>query len=293
MLALAKHSRFFNLPPHQQILIRSTQRFSDAMPHWHDFIQLWYVLEGVFRHEFRDRVELLPAGTAVIVPPFHKHALSDDEDQPYRVACLEFSTEYLESVLDDTLCRTAYLRPLTYAGQAVSFAVPGQARAQAEELIPPLVDAFAQDFQKCLALRRGDIQELLLLFGDQALACAATGNTSSSWRHFKAIRQAVSYALEHYREPITLEEVSRYCQMSRCRFARMFKEITGNTFVEYLSMLRVSAAARTLSSTDVGMEEVMRRSGFRTRANFYRIFQYYVGLTPAEVRKGGYGRRVK
>lgn len=285
VLAHQKSCRFFGCPPNGQILIRSTEEFADAMAHWHDFIQIWYVLDGVYAHTIRDRTEFLSAGDLAIVPPFHRHALSDWQELPFQTVCIEFSMQYLESIMEDAHLRTAFLRPTEFAGAAASFSVPAQLRPWVDECMRRLAAEFAENRSKCLALRREELAKLLRLLAEQALA-ASVSAADDAWRHFRVMRQAIDYAQAHYQDHVTLEEISKVCQMSRCSFSRLFKEITGNTFCEYLCMVRVMIAAQYLGTTDLSVPEVMRLSGFRTRANFYRIYRYYFGLTPAEARRG-------
>lgn len=285
VLASPESYRFFTCPSNSQILIRSVDSFCDAHAHWHDFVQIWYILDGVFEHTIHGKTECLSAGDLAIVPLFHQHALRDCHETPFQTVCIEFSVQYLESIIEDAYLRSVFLRPLEFAGSATSFSLPMTVRPWVDVCIRRLAAEFSKDPQRCLILFHEELAKLLRLLAEEALAFG-TFAESASWQHFNMIYRVLKYTQAHYQDNITLEKISRYCQMSRSGFSRLFKEITGNTYLEYLHIVRTSIATRYLDITEMSIPEIILLSGFRTRANFYRYYQYYVGLSPTQVRKG-------
>lgn len=82
--------------------------------------------------------------------------------------------------------------------------------------------------------------------------------TPTYLKKLRRLKHVIRYISEHYRDPITLDELARQCGMNSNYFCRAFKGFTGMTPVEYLNFYRVeSACERILRS-----EEMRQRSLF-------------------------------
>ncbi len=88
----------------------------------------------------------------------------------------------------------------------------------------------------------------------------------------------------------TLDELARTAGMSRTRFAEAFKLVTGQTPGRIISRLRLTAAARRLTSADLSVEAAAFEAGYGSAAAFVRAFQREFGETPARWRRLRLGR---
>ena len=84
---------------------------------------------------------------------------------------------------------------------------------------------------------------------------------------------------------VSLEDIARRVEISPFYFSKLFKEETGENFIDYLTMARVRRAKellldRALSVRDVGVE-----SGYSDPNYFSKLFKKVVGLTPTEYRE--------
>ena len=68
-------------------------------------------------------------------------------------------------------------------------------------------------------------------------------------------------------------------------FCKLFKEQTGETFVNYLNNTRIHAAVRLLSSTSMKTYEIAEAVGFSDYHHFTKTFKKVTGLTPSFVRE--------
>jgi len=69
-------------------------------------------------------------------------------------------------------------------------------------------------------------------------------------------------------------------------FSRFFKRMAGKCFADYLAGRRVQRAAEILGTRrEMGLDEIARRSGFRSQASFHRQFKRRLGITPSRYRK--------
>lgn len=92
---------------------------------------------------------------------------------------------------------------------------------------------------------------------------------------------------ERYREPITVGEAAKRVSLSPNHFCKVFKQVTGKTFVDYIHTLRVHEAERLLLESDEPIASIADRVGFSTSTYFERVFKKVRGITPSSVRKTG------
>lgn len=100
------------------------------------------------------------------------------------------------------------------------------------------------------------------------------------------VRAAEDYLREHFRDPgLSLTEVCADLSVSVSYFSQRFKMITGKTFVEYLTELRIEHA-RELLRTGAGKSyEIAPMVGFRDPHYFSATFKKVCGVTPTQYRR--------
>lgn len=95
-----------------------------------------------------------------------------------------------------------------------------------------------------------------------------------------------NYAIDHFKDNITLEAIADVASMTPNAFCRYFKTRTNKTFFEFITELRIEHACRLLQrNPEAAMPEVSEHSGFRNLSNFNRKFRAIKGCTPSQFRK--------
>lgn len=75
--------------------------------------------------------------------------------------------------------------------------------------------------------------------------------------------------------------------MGRSNFAARFLAETGTTPIRALRQERIKHAVRFLCTTDINVEDVGERVGYRSEGAFVRQFTRHFGVTPSKLRKQG------
>ncbi|MBE6965802.1 MAG: helix-turn-helix transcriptional regulator [Ruminococcaceae bacterium] len=101
---------------------------------------------------------------------------------------------------------------------------------------------------------------------------------------YGSIQKAVEYVNEHYTESLTREEVCKVAMMSKTAFTNLFKQVTGESLVEYIHILRVSLAKQLLCENKMNITEVGERCGFDSTTYFGRVFKKKTGMTPKQYK---------
>lgn len=101
----------------------------------------------------------------------------------------------------------------------------------------------------------------------------------------QTVRAAVQYIRQRYQDPdLNLPEVCEQLGVSVSHFSQVFKGVTGRTFVEYVTEVRIEAAQRLLRERSMHSYQIAPQVGFRDPHYFSRAFKRAAGITPTEYR---------
>lgn len=105
---------------------------------------------------------------------------------------------------------------------------------------------------------------------------AALGNDS--------VKKAIQYISVNYFQNITLDMVAAYAHLNPAYFSTLFKNTTGHSFKEYLTMVRIEESKRLLKTTSHSIVDICLAVGFEDQSYFSKVFKKYTGLTPKQYR---------
>lgn len=98
------------------------------------------------------------------------------------------------------------------------------------------------------------------------------------------MQQLVQYLEHNFREPLTMDDLSKYTAISKSHLSREFKRYIGFSPVNYLIQLRIAEARRMLVMTDLPASKIALDVGFRDQNNFISQFKKVTGMTPGAYR---------
>lgn len=100
------------------------------------------------------------------------------------------------------------------------------------------------------------------------------------------VGRAREYIKAHYQKDISLDDVSREVNISPYYFSKLFKEETGENFIEYVTAVRMEKAKELLENTNKSMKEICLEIGYADPNYFSRSFKKNLGVTPTEYKEG-------
>lgn len=106
----------------------------------------------------------------------------------------------------------------------------------------------------------------------------------TSPKNKQAIEKAIEYMKCNYNSEIKLEDLAMKSFISRNYFSRLFREVTGRSFSDYIQTLRIDEACSMLRNTDLKVIDIASRVGFHDIKFFYEVFRKITGKTPGEYR---------
>lgn len=101
----------------------------------------------------------------------------------------------------------------------------------------------------------------------------------------KRMNDVFQYAMNHFHEFISLEEISEKANMSKNAFCRYFKKRTNKTFFQFLIELRIENACKLLYiENELSIAQISELCGFQNIANFNRKFKELKNMTPSQYK---------
>ncbi len=113
------------------------------------------------------------------------------------------------------------------------------------------------------------------------VAAKKEGRTSNG-----IIDRAKDFINHNYHREISLDDVSQDVNISPYYFSKVFKDETGENFIEYLTNIRMNQAKQLLQNTNKSMKEIGCEVGYMDPNYFSRIFKKTTGFTPTEFKEG-------
>ena len=100
------------------------------------------------------------------------------------------------------------------------------------------------------------------------------------------LRTAVDFIDSHYmEEDISLNTVANVANVSSNHFSALFSQNMGQTFIEYLTTLRMNKAKELLRCTGMRSSEIAGEIGYKDAHYFSYLFKKTQGMTPSDYRK--------
>ncbi|KOY12614.1 AraC family transcriptional regulator [Paenibacillus xylanivorans] len=259
------------------IFINRSIESYEVIEHYHDFLELTYVCEGIGTHHINNEVIRVTKGDFFLIPVGASHVFRpgsiSKEKQLVVYNCimpLEFALQMLQAVpggkeLWHLLAPSEiwHLRDLN-----------GEVHSLFERLYREFsIKRIGRD----VALHASVLQLLTYI------ARLKTEDETIS------IQNGMDYILailhSEYDKTITLQELASELGVGERQFQRLFLKYTGMTFLNYLQQIRIDAACRLLRTTNYKVSYVASSVGYNNIAFFNQLFKKKVGLAPREYKQ--------
>lgn len=102
------------------------------------------------------------------------------------------------------------------------------------------------------------------------------------------VKNVKTYIERNYFRDITVEFAASLFHMNRSYLSHIFKKKQGQTFIDYLNMVRISEAKKLLEKSDKKLYQIAKAVGYDNVSYFCRVFKRLEKTTPEQYR-GKYG----
>lgn len=230
--------------------------------HWHSYFEIELILSGKGKYVINDVGYDIEKHHMFFLSPTDFHYLLVEEDA--RLIHLAFD----ETVMDGK----DLSRIFSVTKKAFVFSPEGyEAFLSAARL---LIEESKEEGEAAFRLLSYFLSRI---FRESAAEAAADD------KHYKGIRKAIVYMDVHFKEKITLATLAAEAGYHPTYFSELFKKVTGETYTQTLTKLRIGYA-RTLLSGGLSVSDACFLSGFGSLSGFLSVFKKHCGMPPSEYR---------
>ena len=255
-------------------------------PHLHNEIEWLYMLSGSMTVQIMDETVTLNRGEIIIINSFVVHSTTRTDSDSY-MCMLQFNPDVLihNSLASEYKYAVPFLCQDRFHYRIIK---PTEAEHQRE--IAALLTDTANEFQYKATgyeiMIKSNLYKLLALLYRYNLISYEKPRESHRDAAVKArLAKVVEYVEKHYEESIEVPQVARLAGLNPDYFCRLFKSVTGQSFIQYLNTVRVSVAERLLLTTDRLITDILVETGFSSLSYFNRTFKKIKHCSPSEYRK--------
>ena len=253
--------------------------------HWHDDVELIYVLKGVTHYEMAKETIKISAGEGIFVNSRQLHLIHPDKDEDCELLCLIFhpiimcSTQYVtdnyvKPIIDNKDIQYIHLKNTT----------PWQKK---------MLDDIEEMEQFC-ENERGHMKVMNLIFDlweqlHSNITDICSVEDSRVNQDLSCIKNMISFIHKNYRNKITLAQICSAGNVGKSKCALLFDKYYNVSPMEYVKNYRIEQGARLLTLSDMQITEIAYEVGFTEGSYFSKVFSEKVGITPIKYRSIGRG----
>ena len=248
-----------DLQPHSRFWQR-TDNF--CMPHYHQALELHYVVSGEIA-AFIDGIEHhVSAGQLLIVSGYSLHFIAKGHasDTIISTIPLHFLPSLNAQLSQHQFAKLIDTNPDETVIEALKYGVAHMKDMSLETL---------------RGLTLFIVGKLIDTVGLVEYSPTMTGET---------VHQIVNYLQVHYNEALSLSQLAEVVGYSSSRLSHLFHDYFHRSFNDYVNLLRCREAASLLKNTDDSSLDIGYSVGFGSLRSFYRAFEKYYGMPPKKFR---------
>ena len=247
--------------------------------HWHNEVEIIYVLEGEAEITINFLSRNMKKGDIIFINKGDHHNVIDK-----KILCnwvtFVFDLNLLSSLIEDSVYHYD-IYPLIDGRNIIKDIVDSKLYVNILEEIYHVFlkkDAFYQ-----LKLK-GLLFELVYnLYKNNDIIKSKNREDNS----LNKLKTAIEYINNHYHENIIVKDIASSCYLNEFYFMKFFKKYMNMTVNEYLNNYRLRRAYKLIKNTDLSITEIAFQTGYNNSSYFIVQFKKMYNITPKELRKNG------
>jgi AraC-like DNA-binding protein/mannose-6-phosphate isomerase-like protein (cupin superfamily) len=258
----------------------------DVRMNRHDYFELLFLCSGEAVLQIQERYFTLREGDLVVIGSTLFHRMIEFRRTVVRIAVLYFLPDLIRAN-DVSGENMEYLMPFMIQDSTFPHLVAADESISAEifDLMRRSYAELRDDSKFSRLCVKAYLKMILaLLVKHYADYSAIADSFNRRHRDITRLEPLFEYIDHHYTEPITVKNGASVACLSEPHFMRFFKQVTGQTFLEYLTHYRIAKAQVLLASTDKTIAEISQEVGFCDQSHFGLVFRRLLHVTPREYK---------
>ncbi len=252
---------------------------TDFFTHFHDAYELLYIKSGKGRFISEGRTYNLVAGSLFIVKRGETHKIEIDPQYTYERLVINFRRDFIQKLDQECLLLSPFGKDnILYTGSEITENLDKLCR------IPPDVTD-----------ERLRITIISHLFPTLYLIMNAYMNEKEPYTDSDILNMSVRFAVKYIHDnlynELTLDDIAKASYMSKSHISKLFRETTGKTIWEYITVKRLIAANRLITRGEAPANAAIA-CGFKYYSTFWRSYKKVYGHSPTDKTSQSSGTQI-
>lgn len=272
----------FPLKPNENIYI--DHKIKDAgysMPSMQaapDHYTIGYLVSGDRKWISTETIRTSQSGDAGITKPHVYHRNCAMSDVPYDRYVIKVRSEVFKPIINiigntefDALCSN-YLH------------FSKESQSVIKELCDEMLEEYTKAAPYSQLVLQGMVYKLFFYLYENHIPAESDYNTIYLKGFDERIQQALIYAENNLSGASSLKDVSSYVNLSPSRFSHLFKAVTGSSYTEYITEVRLQHVRILLNTGELSISQIAAKTGFSSGNYLCTLFKKHYGITPSDFR---------
>ncbi len=258
---------------------RLPEWLSEFPLHWHDEMEIIHVAEGSMVVSIQNEEIILYEGDLAFVQPQLVHSIRQHDDNKARYFNILFRFSLLETNERD-LCYEKYFLPIYSSRQIIPKYL------SRDDDLNKKITPYVRQLTDMRRLSEDGIELLIksCLLGIMHYIFTEIKPKNAQENYienlYSRLKRSIELVENRYDDNLTVEEAASVCNFSPSHFSKMFRQLTGTSFTQYLKNYRLEIASKKLKEKSMTVSRVAMECGFNNLSYFTRAFRQKYGVAP-------------
>lgn len=266
-----------------KIIIHTSDKQQFIPRHWHESIEISYVLSGKIENIYIDGKEYeSKQGDIVLINSNAIHSFSVHKGKNRKAITILIPNEFIKAIYPES--EQVEFECISIGEQVV------QRKIQFDELrenLNSLVKAYLSKANDPLAYIRVTSlsYELIYILLKNFKINKNSNSRIRARKHIERLTLITNYIKENYNQNLSLDLLSTKFNLSSEYLSRFFIKHTGMTVLNYINAIRLEKSYPDLMNTDYPIIQIALHHGFPNEKSYNRVFKAVYNVTPSQYRK--------
>lgn len=258
---------------------------SITRPHYHDYFQLYYILSGSCRDTINGTDIVCNAGDVVLAMPYTTHAINTVGAKDFKALSFSFRSDIFRT-------KGIPLYPLTFNFTAYEnkiiptfFHISPEDKLVADRLIMEMHSEYQRKSNMLITKVFKNLNAFLSLCAKASDTVVSPDIILTRSNRATEIGKIVKKLKWDSSGKCLIEKAARDVLMSRRTFTNNFRAVTGITYHDMLTQIRLMKAVDFLRYTRKSIAEIATETGFSSNAHFTKECIKIFSLPPQPLRR--------
>jgi AraC-like DNA-binding protein len=249
--------------------------------HFHEHLEFLYIVTGQASIECGSTTTTASAGDLVVVNSNELHyGISLSSNLYYYALIADISLLHSQSV---DAAETKFITPITQNRLLLQNHVTGNSNVSSC-MLAIIKELEEREFGFELAIKSELYRLLTLLLRGHVSTVLTQDEYAERMKNIERFAPVFQHIEKSYQEELSVDMLANMASLSRFHFSRLFKELSGHTVTEYITMTRLGKADYLLRHSPLTVSEIAAATGFNDIYYFSRTFKKHKKVSPSSLR---------